>query len=205
MTDHRVHLGAVAFRRIVPPDADHAVAMREPHGVRARIARGGKAVEKSHFRCVDIAVRQGLETPVGIRVGGELRGHRGHSGRNGAMMVRIVPLHDIVVLHAHDREPVEIVRPRERLDIRDMLRRDARGELDHDASARESHVQRVVRIGQAPVLRRRTRQVAPARSPASRPRSTGHIRERSRGPRERSRARRRPRRYFWSFWCLLEG
>jgi hypothetical protein len=150
MTDHRIHLGAVTLGRIVASGAHHTVAMREPHEVRARIARGGKAVEKSDLRRIGVAIRQGLEARIGTGSGGEF--HRGaHAGRNGAMVLRIIPLHHVVVLHANDRETIEIMPPGERANVGSVPRRHARGQLDDDPSARKIHVQRVFGVGHAPV------------------------------------------------------
>src|SRR6202011_6398648 len=81
MADHRIYLGAVTLGRIVASGAHHPIAMREPHDVRAWIARAGETVDKSDLRCIDVAIRQGLEARIGTGSGGEF--HRGaHPGRN---------------------------------------------------------------------------------------------------------------------------
>ena len=107
--------------------------------MRTRIARGRKPVEKSDLRCIDIAIRQRFEARIGTGSGGEFH-RRTHPVWDGTTVLRIVPLHDVVVLHAQDRETIEIMRAGEHADIGNVLRRHARGELDHDPSAHEIDV-----------------------------------------------------------------
>jgi hypothetical protein len=97
------------------------------------------------------------ETPLGARRGDEFHG-RAHRRRNGTMVRGIVPLNDVVVLHADDRQSVEILGACERFDVGDVLWRDPGGELDDDPSVRQLHVERVLGIGCAPILRRRARE-----------------------------------------------
>jgi len=127
--------------------------MCQPDQARAGVPAGGKAVEKANLRGVDIVLRQWLEMLANVAAGnGELRRNRVHAGGDGALMAWIVPLHDVVVLDPHDRKAVEIVRPDQGLDIRDMQGRYARLELDDDAPGRDFQIQGVVRIGGAPIL-----------------------------------------------------
>ena len=57
-------------------------------------------------------------------------------GLGGADLVDVAPLRDEVVLHARDRQAVEELLARERLDVRDVLGREARRQFDDHAPGR---------------------------------------------------------------------
>ncbi len=82
---------------------------------------------------------------------------RGRAERRWIILVA-PPLHDVIVLAAHDRRAVEIVRARQRANVRRMQRRVMRREFDDHAPSRHLHVERVLRVDRAPIRRGRLRQ-----------------------------------------------
>ena len=156
MADHGLEHATVAPRRVVAPGADHAVAVREPDGVRAWIARCREAVQKSHFGRIFVAIWQPLESGRGVVRRGALD-RAEQPRRKRAMMRGVVLLYDVIVLDANDREAIELMGPREGFDVGDVLRRNARGELDHVATAGTLEMQRVFGVGRRSVLLVRAR------------------------------------------------
>src|SRR5579872_6330983 len=99
MTDDCVHFGTVALRRIVAADTDHAIAVGQPDIARMRVPAGWKAIEKPHLRRIDIAFCQGLEGAASAAAPGKFGRDHVNPRWNRALMIRIGPLHDVVVLN----------------------------------------------------------------------------------------------------------
>ena len=125
--------------------------MCQPRRLTVPIATGRKPVDESDLCRLQVAVGQRLEMRVGALIRGEFWRNPHHLGRHRPMRVRIGPPHDVIVLDPQDRETIEVVRADQRLDVRDVLRGDARSKLDDDATARELQVQRIFGIRPAPV------------------------------------------------------
>ena len=98
------------------PGADRAIAVRQPGAADRGIARHREALREADLRGVGIRVGQRRERHV-LRGAIELRRQRLLRLANLALAVRIAPLHDVVVLRAHDREPVEVTLAHERDDV----------------------------------------------------------------------------------------
>jgi hypothetical protein len=132
--------------------------VRQPGPARFRVARHRQAVGEADLRRVDVAVgqrRKGkLLADAALEFGRERAARLAQRTRLGLVFgVRIAPLRDEAVLHAQDRQPVEVVLARHRAEVRRVQRRVGGGEFDHHASGGEVEVQRVVRIERAPVGR----------------------------------------------------
>ena len=57
-----------------------------------------------------------------------------------ALAVRVAPLHDVVVLRAHEGEAVEVAFTHESNDVGDVLGRELRRQLDDDAAGRQLEI-----------------------------------------------------------------
>ena len=77
------------------------------------------------------------------------------SGADGALLVGVGPLDDVIVLHTHNRQSVKIARAHEGLDIADVTRREAWSELDDHPAAGEVEIERFGGIDYPPVTSRR--------------------------------------------------
>lgn len=73
------------------------------------------------------------------------------AGERRVFRIRIAPLHDVVVLHAHDGKSIEVMFARERLHVGDVARCEGRRELDDDTTGREFEIERVLGIEWLPV------------------------------------------------------
>ena len=167
MADDHVQAAAVAAERIVAAgDAQRAVTMRQPGLVVLRVATGRHALGEADLRRITIGIGQtgergGIADRHGV-FGNQLRLGRAEGlglGLSvlglGIVVVRVGPLHDIVVLRTHDRQAVVIALPDQGTDIGDMLGRVTGREFDHDAPTGEFEIHRVLRIERAPIRRRR--------------------------------------------------
>jgi len=148
---YHVQLGTAAtIHIVVPPGAHHAVAVHQPGAADRRIGGDRKGIHESDFRRIGIRIRKprDRETPQRAL---ELGAHGAVRCADGLLAVRVAPLHDVVVLGAHDPQPVEVMPARQRLDIRDVVRGELRSELDDDAPGGQLQVQRVRGVERSPV------------------------------------------------------
>jgi len=155
-----VELGTVAgIGFVAAGHADRAITMRQPDLAGLRIASDPESIGHADHRCVAVVVGDARERH---RVG---PGHRelalefGFCGLERTRLrfvigLRVAPLHDIVVLRTEDGEAVEIAFACECTDVHGMLRCQPGREFDHDTAAGEFQIQRVLRVGLAPVRRR---------------------------------------------------
>ncbi len=118
LADDRIQGTAIAgFRAVVASHTDHTVAVGQPFLSAGRVTCHRKAFGKAHFRCIDIAIGQCAPCQFRIDRADEFRRHRAaglaqrtHFGSVAAVVAgRVVPLGHEIVLHPHDRQPVEIV------------------------------------------------------------------------------------------------
>ena len=159
VADDRVKLAAGPGVGVEPaPHADRGVAMGKRRPARLGAVRHRPAVGEARRRGIGIGRAQGRDPKAlqaarifGRRLGIDARGPR-------LFALVIAPLRDIIVLHPIDRRARPIAASRQRLDIGDVNRREARRELEDDSAAR--------RRGRSPAARRRGSR--PRRSPARR-------------------------------------
>ncbi len=150
--DHHVEFGAVAAVGLVAaPGADHAVAMREPGFAPRRVPAGGQSLAESRLGRVAVAIRQRRERQPRARFHRELGRQRLPGAAQAALALRVAPLHDEVVLRPDHGQPVEVLFAHEGADVGDVLRRECRRQLDHDAARRELQVERRLRVERTPV------------------------------------------------------
>src|SRR6267154_811938 len=151
MPGYDVELGtAAAVDVIVAAGADHAVAMHQPCAAKLRIACCWKAVRESNLGCVGVRIYERCErnTPCGaLELGceGALR------ILDGTLAIRICPLHNVVVLGSDDRHAIVIAFARQCLDVRRMVGRELRCQLDDDSARGKLQVQGVLWVERAPV------------------------------------------------------
>ena len=88
--------------------------------MRARLARRREAVHEADFRSVSVRIRQELKAQL-VRRAREFRARVFCALPSERVLSGIAPLHDEVVLRAHDRQAIEVALVHERLDVRDML------------------------------------------------------------------------------------
>src|SRR5690606_37741471 len=129
--------------------ADGAVAVRHPRLALGRVARRGEACHEADLRRPAVLVREGVEVEAGggaLEFGGTVRGRAAQRRGRLAFLGRVAPLHDQVVLRAVDAYAVPVALVGEGADVRHVLGRELRRELDHHAAGGQLQVDRVVRI-----------------------------------------------------------
>jgi hypothetical protein len=135
MADDRIQFRAAALRIVAARDAHHAVAVHEPGSTELGVSGRRETARETDERRVDVAVRQTREIIARVDLRVEFCGHLLDIARNRPDSLGIAPLHDIIVLNAHDRKAVEVSRAHKSANVGDMQGRERGCQFDHDTPA----------------------------------------------------------------------